>query len=144
MINIRIKTFETNSSSTHSINICTLEEWDAWKEGKLLYNPYELEFIDNYLLSEDAKNAKLKEYYEQQVKKDYYKDFQDLTPDEKRKLMSQAVSGGFIFTDPSENDDYYTYTAYWERRKDDLEGYTEFYTSKHGDKIVIFGEYGYE
>lgn len=142
MKQIRIGTFETNSSSTHSLNICTRDEWVAWKEGKLLYNPYEEKFIDNYLLSEDAKSARLKEYYDTKVKKIYYKDFQDLTPEEKSQLMSQAVSCGFIFKDPTDNEDYYTYDAYWERY-DDLEGYEEFYTSEHGDNIVIFGEYGY-
>ena len=143
MINIRKCVFETNSSSTHSLNICTLEDWEAWKEGKLLYNPYEYEFIDNYMLSENAKQARLEEYYNTRIKKEFYKEFKDLTVEEKHKLMSRAVSEGFIFTNPSDNSDYYTFSAYWERN-DDLEGFTEYYTTEHGDNIVIFGEYGYD
>lgn len=144
MIQIRHSTFETNSSSTHSLNICTRQEWNDWREGKLLYNPYEEKFIDNYLLSEEKKQAKLREYYDTEIKKEYYKDFPDLTKEELSKLMMMAVQDNFIFQDLSglEDNDYYTYDAYWDRN-DELEGYSEYYTSKAGDEIVIFGEYGY-
>lgn len=77
MISIRNCVFETNSSSTHSLNICTQEEWDNWANGKLLYSEYDEKFIDK-----DSNN------------KDKY--------------------------------------------------YQAFYTSKSGDKIVIFGKYGYD
>lgn len=36
MINIRKNTFETNSSSTHSITICTEEEFEKFKNGELM------------------------------------------------------------------------------------------------------------
>lgn len=35
MINIRANTFETNSSSTHSITICTEEEYNKFVNGEL-------------------------------------------------------------------------------------------------------------
>lgn len=35
---IRIGTFETNSSSTHSLVVCTDEELEKWKAGELLYD----------------------------------------------------------------------------------------------------------
>lgn len=145
MIQIRHGIFETNSSSTHSLNICTRQEWNDWKEGKLLYNPYESEFIDNYLLSEEKKQTKLREYYDTKVKKDFYKDFNNLTKEELSKLMMKAIQDKFIFPDLNklEDNDYFTYDAYWDRN-DELEGYSEYYTSKSGDEIVIFGEYGYD
>lgn len=145
MIQIRHSTFETNSSSIHSLNICTRQEWDAWREGKLLYNPYEDEFIDNYLLSDEKKQSKLREYYDTKIKKDYYKDFNDLTKEELSKLMMSAVQARFIFQDLSEleDNDYWTYDAFWDRNEN-LEGYSANYTSESGDKIVIFGEYGYD
>lgn len=35
---IRIGCFETNSSSTHSLVVCTKEEYNKWKSGELLYD----------------------------------------------------------------------------------------------------------
>ena len=145
MIQIRNNIFETNSSSTHSLNICTKQEWLDWKAGNLLYNPYEDSFIDNYLLSDDKKMDRLKEYYNTLVKKSFYKEFQDLNKIEIQELMMKAVEDGFIFKSVSElenNNDWFTYDKYWEYN-DELEGYVENYTSESGDEIVIFGEYGY-
>ena len=34
---IRFGVFETNSSSTHSLCICTKEEFDKWVNGEVLY-----------------------------------------------------------------------------------------------------------
>lgn len=41
---IRRGLFETNSSSTHSIVICSKETYESWKNGDLLVNPYEGSF----------------------------------------------------------------------------------------------------
>lgn len=38
MITIRRGTFETNSSSTHSICICTKDNYDKWVNGELYLN----------------------------------------------------------------------------------------------------------
>ena len=35
MIQIRRNVFETNSSSTHSITLCSVEDYNAWQEGKM-------------------------------------------------------------------------------------------------------------
>lgn len=92
MISIRNCVFETNSSSTHSLNICTQEEWDNWVSGKLLYNEYDEKFTDKVSNNEDK--------------------------------------------------DYLTFDSYWDDEY--LETYKVCYTSKSGDKIVIFGKYGYD
>lgn len=34
---VRLGVFETNSSSTHSLVVCTKEEYDKWKSGELYY-----------------------------------------------------------------------------------------------------------
>lgn len=62
MILLRRSTFETNSSSTHSLVIGMAEEMDAWMEGKTLYCKYsyssgpfekgkfyDKEFVDKYI-----------------------------------------------------------------------------------------------
>ena len=33
-------TFETNSSSTHSITICPQETYDKWMKGQVLYSDW--------------------------------------------------------------------------------------------------------
>lgn len=37
---IRRNTFETNSSSTHSITICSKESFEKWKNGELSYDDW--------------------------------------------------------------------------------------------------------
>lgn len=43
---VRRGVFETNSSSTHSITICSKSEFEAWKRGELLYDMYDENLID--------------------------------------------------------------------------------------------------
>lgn len=38
MRQIRIGVFETNSSSTHTLVVCTDEELEKWKKGEIIYN----------------------------------------------------------------------------------------------------------
>ena len=38
MIQIRKNIFETNSSSVHSITICTEEDFQQWKKGNLIWS----------------------------------------------------------------------------------------------------------
>lgn len=43
---VRIGVFETNSSSTHSLCICTKEEYDAFKKGKLVMDTGDYKMVD--------------------------------------------------------------------------------------------------
>lgn len=38
MIQIRRNLFETNSSSTHSITMCTKSDYEKWEKGELVYD----------------------------------------------------------------------------------------------------------
>ena len=53
---IRRNVFETNSSSTHSLSICTEQEFEDWKAGKLLFDRWGERFILPYQLSEEEKS----------------------------------------------------------------------------------------
>lgn len=44
-INIRNNVFETNSSSSHSLCVCTKEEYEKFKKGDLVLDIYESELI---------------------------------------------------------------------------------------------------
>lgn len=40
-VKVRRGVFETNSSSSHSLCICTQMEYDEWKKGNLVYDDYD-------------------------------------------------------------------------------------------------------
>lgn len=93
MISIRKNVFETNSSSTHSLCICTENEYDKFKNGDMMYDDYneELQFVSDKELEED---------------KYRYKSYENM--------------------------------GKW------LEFYEKHFTTPSGDKMVAFGEYGYD
>lgn len=43
---IRRGIFETNSSSVHSITMCSDDEYSKWKNGEVYYNRWEHKFVD--------------------------------------------------------------------------------------------------
>lgn len=45
-VQIRTGVFETNSSSTHSLTMCTLSDYKSWKAGLLKYKISTREFVD--------------------------------------------------------------------------------------------------
>lgn len=53
MIQIRQGVFETNSSSTHALSICTQEEWEKLQSGEYLVNEYDI----NNIISKDDPRA---------------------------------------------------------------------------------------
>lgn len=46
MISARFNVFETNSSSTHAICICTENEFKEWQDGKKIWNHWDEEIVD--------------------------------------------------------------------------------------------------
>lgn len=46
MKTIRRSTFETNSSSTHSMTICTKSEYEKWMNGELLFDRYNEKLVN--------------------------------------------------------------------------------------------------
>ena len=45
MIQIRRNLFETNSSSTHSLTMCTKSDYEKWGKGELVYDMDKKKFI---------------------------------------------------------------------------------------------------
>lgn len=95
MFSIRKNVFETNSSSTHSICICTEEEYKKFRSGDMMFDSYneELQFVSDKELEEDEDKYRYKSYEDMGYYKEYY---------------------SYSFVTPS------------------------------GDKMVAFGEYGYD
>lgn len=46
-IQVRRGVFETNSSSVHSLCMCSKNDYDRWKNGELFYNSYCDELVEN-------------------------------------------------------------------------------------------------
>lgn len=69
MIQIRRNIFETNSSSVHTLTLCSQEDFNKWKQGELIWDWDAEELVEPDLIEKD-------EYYDEE---DYlkYEDFFD-------------------------------------------------------------------
>lgn len=120
MFKIRRGTFETNSSSTHSICICTEEEYNKWKNGELVYNYWQDEILT--VAEEDGRK---------------------LAAVRNSLLEAQENGDDISWEDREFLDAYLTYDEAQERNE-----YQEYYeypfTTPSGDKMVAFGWYGHD
>ena len=57
MISIRKNVFETNSSSTHSICICTEEDFKKWEKGEKLWDYYSDKLVDTSEVPEEERDT---------------------------------------------------------------------------------------
>ena len=63
---IRRGVFETNSSSTHSLTMCSEEEFEQWKKGEVLFDAWgSKKFVKPSNLSDDDKKYAAKDYENQ-------------------------------------------------------------------------------
>ena len=122
MKTIRANTFETNSSSTHSMIILTEEEYNKLESGELYLKD------DEVITKEEAKNIFLKHMNE-----DKYMYDNDLSFEENIKNYLDE----FEYY-PSE---YPQSLETW-KEGDELESDTNIYISPSGDKLKIICKYG--
>lgn len=52
---VRQGVFETNSSSTHSLTMCILEDYEAWQKGEVYFDRYKKTFVKAEDLTEEQK-----------------------------------------------------------------------------------------
>ena len=119
MKSIRRGVFETNSSSTHSLTMCSKEDYDKWEKGEVLLDEgyrAEKQFITKEEAIEKLKNNKYESY------KDL--DFSD----------EEALNEAF------REEEFYTSESYFE--DDYLESFDDTYTTPNGETVVCFGKYG--
>lgn len=122
MKTIRANTFETNSSSTHSMIILTEEEYNKLESGELyLYD-------DEVITKEEAKNIFLKH-----MNKDKYEYDNDLSFEENIKnYLDEFEYYSSEYPQSLEN---------W-KEEDGLKSNTNIYISPSGDKLRIICKYG--
>lgn len=131
---IRRGVFETNSSSTHSLTMCSEEEFEQWKKGELLFDEYSESFVKANSLSDGDKKYAAQDYEDR--KDEFSKDWSDLSESAKEKYYIKYAKENNIVSEDAK--------TYEEWGRSDLETFVDTYTSKSGDKIVAFGEYGYD
>ena len=119
MKTVRRGTFETNSSSTHSITMCMESDYEKWKNGEMYWHRWNDELVSKETVEEEF----LKE--NTGVSKE--------DPDFKDK-----------FEEYLNNDDktYYTYEEFNDYDYIEYETYVDKYNTPNGDTVVAFGYYG--
>lgn len=126
MIQARFGVFETNSSSTHTLQIVSAEEYRKLEKEELLLNRHTNEL------------ATLEEAIEQSVK-DYnrWSSGKRMTVEDLKTYSSDELME-FVF----DNGEYETLEHFFD------EGYVDTFkydhTTEHGDRIVVFGKYGWD
>lgn len=127
MIKIRYDVFETNSSSTHSLCVAQNEEIDKLKNDELLVNL--LWDRPSYLITyEDALNELIDAIH----KYGHEDDATIIDSGDKEEIYHLMYE-----YDIAERFDSYLATEY-------LEPYEEEFTTKNGDRVLIFGRYGHD
>lgn len=135
MKQMRQGVFETNSSSCHSITMCSEEEFNALQAGTLLIHEW-----NDTLKSPDEidvfSEEDIKEYYNK-TKEMFWKDYELLSDEEREEVRKRYEDKH------SEKRYYQTYDQYMNSYSDDYETFVDSYTTKNGEKIIAFGYYGY-
>ena len=121
MKQIRYGVFETNSSSTHSLTMCSGEEYEKWNKGEVLY----WEDKDKFGTREDIiAELKTMTWYNGNLRYDnVYWDNEDEVGD---VFLDEGIKtcGEFF------NNEYY-------------DTFMDSYITPNGEKVVSFGYYGY-
>ena len=144
MKQIRKNVFETNSSSTHTLAICTEDEYKDWKDGKLLFNKWNETFVKNSINITKQDKVEAEERYNT-YKGKYYKDWSELTETERDEYTYNYIAQQRRQEkNLSFEEDGLTYQEFMQNcNNDGLETETSHYTSPSGDKLVITCAYGY-
>lgn len=117
---VRRGVFETNSSSVHSITMCSGEEYHKWRNDEVLFWGRKNKFGTKQEIINELKNEK----------------WYDGTPRYQNTDWSDEDSIYDIFSDKQ----VCTYDEFFEN--DDFETFSEEYITPNGEKVVAFGYYG--
>lgn len=158
ILQIRRNVFETNSSSTHTLTICTQDEYEAFQRGELVcvseawgeFDPQEYfggkDFATKEEVLERVKEVNKRLKAEGNDEDLLYEDdrfFTHVPKVEKGECQRyweeypQCREYNLETCLESDDEDYYScYSS--------LESYCRYFTTPSGDKMVAFGEYGYD
>lgn len=133
---MRQSVFETNSSSTHSLTMCSAKDYERWVKGELMFDRYSGGFINvNSEITEDEK-VEAMNYYEKKKDK-YWKEWHQLSKEELDEWYDKYMY-------ECKKIDGYRYNTYDEFFDGYMDEFEERYTATNGEVIVAFGKYGYD
>lgn len=116
MFQVRRGVFETNSSSVHSLTMCTAEEYQKWENGEILFWRYE----DRFCTREEAIEALKSKSWFSGIDWNNENEVSGVFSDE-----TIQTCGEFF-----DNCDYETFE--------------QSFTTPSGDEVVAFGYYGHD
>lgn len=145
---VRQGVFETNSSSTHTLTICSKEDYEDWKHGDKFWldNDWgKLQTNKSFVTPEEL--AKLTEKYNEKEQKridagDEYAKVLDIDKVLNECRDYDSWEDSYWDTERSALEAYTMDD--WYQRNGDLETYSQSFTSPSGDEMVEFGAFGYE
>lgn len=120
---VRRGVFETNSSSVHSLTMCSSDEYEKWKNEEILFWQDENKFATKQEIIEELKQARWS--YNNSLK---YPDVNWEDEDEIDELFS--------------DERIQTYEEFFDNEW--FETYSQTYTTPNGETIVGFGYYGHD
>jgi hypothetical protein len=125
MRQIRKGVFETNSSSTHSITICSGKDYEAWQNGELYWSRY-----SDRLISKEEFEEKFKKWMNER-----YPNVDDETLETERPTYIEEFC---------EEEEFLTAEQYDDQIGSYYEEFQTSYTTASGEEVVAFGYYGYD
>lgn len=125
MIQTRFSVFETNSSSTHTLQILNAGDYKKLESGEYLLSRW----YDGVYTVEEAVKVCVKEWNAwHQSDPKTVDEIMDMDYDDRMDFLS---------TERFETLDHYMDDEY-------LETFEERFTTPSGDEVVVFGKYGYD
>lgn len=121
---VRRGVFETNSSSTHSLTMCSESEFNEFEKGNMYIEKWGSELYTKEKLIE-----KLKQIKDWRTKNLKYSGVDWDNEEEFKKVLEES--------------DYCTCEEYWDTVSEEYETFEKSYVSKNGEKVIAFGYYGY-
>lgn len=148
ILQVRQGVFETNSSSTHTLTICTKEDYEDWKHGDKFWldNDWgKLQTSKSFVTSEELEELTEK-YNEEEQKRidagDEYAKVLDIDKVLNERRDYDSWNDSYWDTERSSLEAYTMDD--WYARNGDLETYERSFTSPSGDEMVAFGAFGYD
>ena len=145
---VRQGVFETNSSSTHTLTICSKEDYEDWERGDKFWldNDWgKLQTNKSFVTPEEL--AELTEKYNEKEQKridagDEYAKVLDINKVLNECRDYDSWEDSYWDTERSALEAYTMDD--WYQRNGDLETYERTFTSPSGDEMVAFGAFGYD
>lgn len=125
MRTVRRGTFETNSSSTHSITMCMESDYEKWKNGEMYWHRWNDELVSK----EEAEKEMAK------LREEFIADNPDFDEnnEEWKEELEQYIN---------EDKMYYTYEEFNDYDYIEYETFVDTFETPQGEKVVSFGYYG--